>query len=273
MDPGSNLSSEGGIQSMLADQDLVWTEETASHGGGHFPGFLLPPLVVIFIGILLGLFTSGLFITWSVTASSDPLAGNSISGELQSDQPGSDSSLASQYVQYPYQTGGGPVLSGIFTSEVMFWATSIIAWSTTSGIDPNFIATLMQIESCGDPEAVSIAGASGLFQVMPFHFDPTENPFDPATNAMRGLDYFQRSLQASNGNTRLAFAGYNGGIGMIDQPEENWAIETQHYVYWGSGIFQDAVSQVGSSQRLQEWLAAGGSSLCQQASSRLGIQP
>ena len=52
-------------------------------------------------------------------------------------------------------------------------------------LDPDIIATIIQIESCGNPAARSTAGAQGLFQVMPFHFEETNvnkltNPaFDP----------------------------------------------------------------------------------------------
>jgi soluble lytic murein transglycosylase-like protein len=123
----------------------------------------------------------------------------------------------------------------------------------------------MQIESCGDPRAHSRAGAAGLFQVMPFHFNIVDDPYDPDTNALRGLAYLKRALDAANGDVRLALAGYNGGIGVIGRNELLWPEETQRYVYWGSGIYAEAVSGVGESLRLKEWLAAGGASLCWQA--------
>jgi soluble lytic murein transglycosylase-like protein len=111
-------------------------------------------------------------------------------------------------------------------------------------------ATVMQIESCGNPDAQSSAGASGLFQVMPFHFLANEDAFNPETNALRGLAYLAKSLQASNGNARLAFAGYNGGIGVIAQSESNWANETIRYAYWGSGIYADTQQNADISGRL-----------------------
>jgi hypothetical protein len=111
----------------------------------------------------------------------------------------------------------------------------------------------------------------GLFQVMPFHFYSSDNPYNPDTNAARGLDYLRRSLETSFGDARLAFAGYNGGIGVISRGEFSWAAETVRYVYWGSGIYTDAVSGAGSSPRLEEWLNAGGASLCRQAHERLGL--
>jgi soluble lytic murein transglycosylase-like protein len=131
----------------------------------------------------------------------------------------------------------------------------------------------MQIESCGDPQAQSGAGAMGLFQVMPYHFTITDEPFLPDTNATRGLAYLKRSLAASSGDPRLALAGYNGGISVIGEPEIFWPLQTQRYAYWGSGIYADATGGATQSPRLQEWLAAGGVGLCRQASRELGLNP
>jgi soluble lytic murein transglycosylase-like protein len=161
----------------------------------------------------------------------------------------------------------------IFTSEVQYWSARIQAWSAAAGLDPNLAATVMQMESCGDPSARSRAGAMGLFQVMPYHFAAGEDPYNPDTNALRGMDYLRRSLQAANGDPRLALAGYNGGIGVIGLPEYEWAVETQRYATRGSGIYQDAASGNTEGPHLQEWLAASGVSLCRQAARRLGITP
>ena len=165
----------------------------------------------------------------------------------------------------------GNRIAVLFTPEIQFWSQNIIQWSQETGIDPNLIATVMQIESCGDPFAKSSAGAQGLFQVMPYHFESGEDPYNPATNALRGLDYLGRALAARDGAVRLGFAGYNGGITGAKRPESQWADETKRYVYWGSGIYKDAVNGKQTSERLNEWLVSGGASLCNQAANRLGI--
>jgi hypothetical protein len=156
-------------------------------------------------------------------------------------------------------------ISGIFTPEVQFWGRSISTWATDAGLDPNLAAVVMQIESCGDPRALSRAGAMGLFQVMPFHFAAFEEPYAPATNAARGLAYLARSLNSAHGDARLALAGYNGGVAVIAWPEWAWSAETRRYAYWGGGIYADVRSGASSSPRLEEWLAAGGASLCVRA--------
>lgn len=164
-------------------------------------------------------------------------------------------------------------IAPLFTPEVQRWAADIARWSQQTGLDANLIATVMQIESCGDPQARSGAGAMGLFQVMPYHFEGGENPYDPVTNASRGLDYLQRALTAREGVPRLGLAGYNGGISGAQRPEDQWAAETQRYVYWGEGIYADAQAGRESSARLEAWLNAGGASLCRQAAARLGLAP
>lgn len=156
-------------------------------------------------------------------------------------------------------------LSPIFTPEVQFWAPLIAEWALAWEIDPNLIATVIQIESCGDPYAVSGSGAQGLFQVMPFHFDPGEDMLNIQNNARRGLSYLNGGLDVSEGHAGLALAGYNGGHSVIRKGYAAWHNETRRYYYWGAGIYADALLGVTTSPRLQEWLAAGGQSLCDQA--------
>ncbi len=162
-------------------------------------------------------------------------------------------------------------LSPIFTKEVQHWGNDIIRWANASALDPNLVAAIMQIESCGDPRATSRSGAMGLFQVMPFHFHFGENPYDPETNALRGLNYLSRSLSTANGDARSAMAGYNGGVGVIARSEWLWPSETKRYVYYGAPIYEDARNGATSSAMLTEWYQNYGVSLCRQAAQRLGI--
>ena len=162
-------------------------------------------------------------------------------------------------------------ISPIFTKEIQHWGSDIVRWANAAGVDPNLAATVMQIESCGDPRATSRSGATSLFQVMPFHFNLGENPYDTETNAARGLNYLSRSLQAGGGNARLALAGYNGGIGVISRSEWAWPSETKRYVLYGAPIYEDARNGATSSPSLTEWYQKYGAGLCRQASERLGI--
>lgn len=181
---------------------------------------------------------------------------------------GTSSEAEEVNVAPPAATG---TIAPLFTREIQHWAPQIIAWATAAGIDPNMAATVMQIESCGDPNAESGAGAQGLFQVMPFHFSPGEVMQDPDTNARRGMAYLALGMEQTGGDTSRTFAGYNGGHGTAARSWDTWPAETQRYYVWATGIYKDAVAGSATSETLNQWLAAGGASLCQQAANRLGL--
>lgn len=165
----------------------------------------------------------------------------------------------------------GNGISPLFTPEVQHWAPQITRWAAEHDLDPDIVATIMQIESCGDPQAVSSAGAQGLFQVMPFHFTNGETMQDPDTNARRGMLFYNEMLRYTGGDVLLSFAGYNGGYAAAGSAYANWPNETQRYHKWAKGIYEDAKAGRTESQTLNEWLAAGGGAGCQRAATRLGI--
>jgi hypothetical protein len=164
-----------------------------------------------------------------------------------------------------------PSVGAVFTPEVQHWVPKILEWSKEYGVDPNILATVIQIESCGDFMAGSGAGAQGLFQVMPFHFQDGEDPHDPDTNAKRGIEYLIGGLRRADGHVGLAMAGYNGGWGVIDVGWGGWYRETRLYYIWGTQIYLDAIhgKTPAQSAALQSWLNAGGVNLCRQAAARL----
>jgi len=94
---------------------------------------------------------------------------------------------------------GSSQLAPFFEPSVLYWEADIVHWANRHNLDPNMVATIMQIESCGDPNAVSRSGAMGLFQVMPFHFKPSEDGFDPNTNSLRGMNYLAERLIQTDG--------------------------------------------------------------------------
>lgn len=162
-------------------------------------------------------------------------------------------------------------ISPVFSAEVQHWSPQIVAWAKQFNLDPNMVATVMQIESCGDPKAQSGAGAMGLFQVMPFHFAAGEDGFNVDTNALRGMGYLVERLKQTEGDVGRAFAGYNGGHVAAGGSWDSWAHETQRYYIWSTGIYKDALSGATTSPVLQQWFEAGGASLCRQAANRLGL--
>jgi soluble lytic murein transglycosylase-like protein len=195
-------------------------------------GFIIPPLAVLLVSLILAAFAFRQPAPVPLTSAAVPSSG----------------------------------LAPFFRPEVLHWSDAIQRWAAAANVDPNLAAVVMQIESCGDPRARSRSGAMGLFQVMPFHFTVTDRPYDPDTNALRGLAYLSRSLQAAGGDARLALAGYNGGIGVIARAEWTWPAETQRYIRYGAPMYADAQRGDSQSAALDEWYAKYGVSLCRQAS-------
>ena len=156
-------------------------------------------------------------------------------------------------------------LAPFFAPAVHHWSDDITAWAAQYEVDPHLLATVMQIESCGHPTVISNAGARGLFQVMPFHFEAGENMLDPATNAKRGAGFLNYCAGASDGVAGLTLACYNGGPSVLNLTRDRWSQETQTYYRWGVGIYSDAIAGASRSETLDQWLAAGGDRLCASA--------
>ncbi len=224
---------------------------------------LIPPLAVICVGVVLAFLLLGSGSVPTLAAAPGTAAAANL-------PQGMTDLVSTPSAGTQSQMG---TISPVFPASVQYWGSSITAWASANGLDPNLAATVMLLESCGNPNARSRAGAMGLFQVMPYHFAKGDDPYSPDTNAARGMAYLKRSLKAANGDARLALAGYNGGIGVIGRSESSWAGETQRYAYWGSGIYAEVSSGATESLRLQQWLKAGGASGCRLAASRLGITP
>ena len=176
-------------------------------------------------------------------------------------------------------------IAATFTPEVQRWEGEICRWSDEHQMDPDLIATLMQIESCGNKNAKSSTGVRGLFQVTGTNLDG-ENPWDPNVSMAKGPGkVFKRALEAADGDIKAAFAGYNGGstaldyiAGKIDRnefysrlrksPSGYWRTkskalakinEVEWYAKWADIYFE---SKEENSDTLQEWINLGGHRLC-----------
>jgi hypothetical protein len=267
------LASEDAYAGYLEDaEDISYGEEElvdAPAAPGNLLDYLLsvgmslPVLAVVFIGVCLIFLTS--FINYAQAAQF--VGAQNLSTAAASINNADSLNLLAK----KKAIAGGESLPGLFTPEVLYWKDKIVQWASDQGLDPRLVATVMQIESCGYSQAVSRSGAMGLFQVMPYHFQQGEDGLDPDTNALRGMAYLKQALNAHQGDVRLALAGYNAGITGSSQMVEFWPEETKRYVYWGTGIYADALAGAESSSRLQEWLGAGGNSLCRQASQTLEL--
>jgi len=87
-----------------------------------------------------------------------------------------------------------------------------------TSLDPALIYSVIKVESNGNPQAVSDAGAKGLMQLA----DSTAGDygvrqiFDPGENIRAGSQYL-RNLLDRFGSLKLALAAYNAGPGNVDK--------------------------------------------------------
>ena len=102
----------------------------------------------------------------------------------------------------------------------------------TYGVEPGLVRAVIQVESGGNPTAVSPAGAQGLMQLMPATGAElgVKDPFDPVQNIMAGTRYLRQLLDRYQGSVRLALAAYSWGMGNLERRPDAMPKETQRYI-------------------------------------------
>ena len=108
---------------------------------------------------------------------------------------------------------------------------------------------------------------------MPFHFAAGENTLDPDTNAARGLAYLALGLARASGDAGLALAGYNGGHSLIGLRQLAVAGADPALLVLGHGHLSGGPAASRRVAGLQEWLQAGGASLCAAGRRRVRVEP
>ncbi len=110
--------------------------------------------------------------------------------------------------------------------------TIIDTASVTYGVEKPLIVSVIKAESNFNPDAESPKGALGLMQLMPATARElgVSEPLDPVQNIMGGTKYLKQLLHRYDGNTPLALAAYNWGMGNLERNPDKMPDETVEYV-------------------------------------------
>ncbi|MCC7019598.1 MAG: transglycosylase SLT domain-containing protein [Ardenticatenales bacterium] len=173
--------------------------------------------------------------------------------------------------------------------SVLAHRNRIAAVASAAHVDPDLVAILVLVESGGNPDATSSAGARGLMQLMPgtalemanragMHDFELAALADADTNLTLGTAYIASMLGAFGRaddpdwqrSVELAAAAYNGGPGHVGQhltTGQPLFAETASYQRWVGGMWRERRDAESATYR--SWLAAGGQRLVDAASDRI----
>ncbi len=117
--------------------------------------------------------------------------------------------------------------------ERMKILTLVHSEAARAGLEPELVLAVIEVESNFDRYAVSVAGALGLMQVMPFWRNeigrPGDNLIHAETNLRYGCTILKFYLDKEKGDLRRALGRYNGSLGqraypnlVIDKLTKKW---------------------------------------------------
>jgi soluble lytic murein transglycosylase-like protein len=91
-------------------------------------------------------------------------------------------------------------------------------------LPPELILAVIEVESNFDRYAISVAGARGLMQIMPFWKDeigrPGDNLLHTDTNLRYGCTILRYYYDKEKGDLRRALGRYNGSLGKRKYPNK-----------------------------------------------------
>jgi soluble lytic murein transglycosylase-like protein len=108
--------------------------------------------------------------------------------------------------------------------------------ATRAGLDPQLVLGVIQYESAFRKYAISVAGARGYMQVMPFWAGligsgDNNNLFHLRTNLRYGCVILRHYLDVENGDVYRALGRYNGSLGRPEYPTGVMAAVSRHWQY------------------------------------------
>lgn len=111
---------------------------------------------------------------------------------------------------------GVPIETRGALSTVLAWTQVVDAVAARVGVDRALLMAVIDVESGGNPFALSPKGAKGLMQLMPGtgREQGADDLFDPYQNVIAGAKLLDMLL-ATYGEVSLALAAYNAGEAAV----------------------------------------------------------
>lgn len=169
------------------------------------------------------------------------------------------------------------------------WSSHFKEYGEKYDIDPELLAIITTVESGGDPQAQSEAGATGLMQVMPLTAKDIAEKYlkepraqydlkDPRTNIEFGAAYlnvmrdeFGEQRHGPDWNTTVEYvaAAYNGGGGTAGALYRGEGLRDTEPVVYSRDVYNMwRERRAPQSPTYERWLERGGSALVNKASSQ-----
>ncbi|NLY86634.1 MAG: lytic transglycosylase domain-containing protein [Tissierellia bacterium] len=131
----------------------------------------------------------------------------------------------------------GAGLSYLAIKYPIGYESIIVRYSNEYNVDPYLVASIINVESKYDTNAISNKEARGLMQISPqtgkwasevLRIDDysVDDLFDPEINIKIGTWYLSVLLKEFNGNINLVLAAYNAGSGNVNK----WLNNTEYSI-------------------------------------------
>ena len=121
--------------------------------------------------------------------------------------------------------------------------------ATRAGLDPQLMLGVAYHESGFKKYAISIVGARGYMQVMPFWLKligaPDQNLFNLRTNLRYGAVILRYYLDIERGDYYRALGRYNGSLGRPEYPGAVLAAMNRHFSYPTTSTSSATAAAVG----------------------------
>jgi len=110
---------------------------------------------------------------------------------------------------------------------------NVLREASRANLEPELVLSLITVESGFDRFAISVVGAQGLMQIMPFWLKeigrPDANLFHIDTNLRMGCTILRHYLDREQGSLFRALARYNGSRGSARFPAKVYKMRRD---YW-----------------------------------------